>query len=54
MALQIDSGPVVQTSSLQVAIANLKTERINQMQGRACGGTGAGNIARIRRNFGGN
>jgi len=43
--------PVVQSCSLQIAIADLKAQRLYQMQWRAGGGTGAGNIACIGGNL---
>lgn len=51
MAMQLNPGPVIQPCATQRPVADLKTQRFDQMQFRAGGRAGSGNIAGIRWNF---
>lgn len=50
--VEVDVGPVIQPSALELAVRNFKTEGANQVQGGCCGRTGPGDVAGVGRNLG--
>ena len=47
----VDEVPVVETGAFQIAVGDLEAEGLHQMQTRACGGAGAGDIAGVLRDL---
>ena len=47
----VQKMPIIQARALQLAVVDAKTQRLHQVQARAGGGTGAGNVSGVLRDL---